>query len=304
MLAVISPTAEVSNFVILSVTPGAPVAARRRTLLGAIVQQDEKPAGSLTGVILYKFSAATTNSAGLFTVLKNAVSSGQFTSWLRSNGYPAATVSSLPEIEVLAAPPSESTKAEPYVWVVGVVVGFAVLVYLIWSGSRRIRERNAQRKQRGEDTSSNNGDERYSTVSALGISVPSSAARRMRRHETDYSLDVDLEDIGPLQQHQQQRQEQQRQEQQRQEQQRQQQRQRPPPPPPPRPSGAGGASSAYNDVFVRPRIFTPERGDADFQEGMGGMGGTAGSGRSTENGDYRMRDYDGNVVDDDDIILI
>ena len=83
------------------------------------------------------------------------LSSGQFTSWLQANGYPAASVTQPPGIAVLTGPAATPAAApsEPYVWAVGVVVGFVVFVYLFWSGSRRIRMRNklAKRNLDGDD---------------------------------------------------------------------------------------------------------------------------------------------------------
>ena len=46
----------------------------------------------LSVAILYSFAAANTNGAALTTVINTAVTTGQFTSWLRSNGFPAASV--------------------------------------------------------------------------------------------------------------------------------------------------------------------------------------------------------------------
>jgi len=161
VLAIVSPTAQVTNFRIVSITPAS--TSTVRALLGSVVPtQPENPAGKYVLAVLYQFAAATTNSTGLTGVLRRAVATGQFTSWLQANGYPAASVSQPPSIAVVTPPAAAPAAApsEPYVWAVGVVVGFVVFVYLFWSGSRRIRMRNKlAKKNLGDDDDDDDADD-------------------------------------------------------------------------------------------------------------------------------------------------
>jgi len=176
VLAIVSPTAQVTNFRIVSITPAS--ASTVRALLGSVVPtQPENPAGKYVLAVLYQFAAATTNSTGLTGVLRRAVATGQFTSWLQANGYPAASVSQPPSIAVVTPPAAAPAAApsEPYVWAVGVVVGFVVFVYLFWSGSRRIRMRNKlAKKNLGDDDDNDDDDDADDDDAFYGISGGSS----------------------------------------------------------------------------------------------------------------------------------
>ncbi len=168
-----------------------------------------------------------------------------------------------------------------------------------------MRGRNAHKREVESSTSSVDGREDvYSTMSALGISVPSSA-RRMRRHEPDYSLEVDLADTGPLQQQQQQQQARQHEQYRQYQLSQQHPRQRPPQPhPQSHPQSQPGAvgSASYNDVFVRPRIFTSEWGDDDYEDASTGGGGM---GERTGERDRDPRCYDEeDALDEEEIILM